>query len=196
MEFAQGPLERIVLQGQAVAAPGSETPQGVSGGQAKGQRRVDLGLLVGRARQVFGLEHFALAPLRIDVQQGAGEHVDQPCQTGAKVLRRHLEEIVGGPAPGAGVDLAAAHLQPRHQALVAGKRRATEKRQVLEEVGQAGMRARLVVAARRHPQPGSGARCRRIMRQVQAQAVGQHAGAASGVVLGVAIHGRPRGFRG
>ena len=181
VEGGQSGLERRVLHRQAVAVAGMEVGQRVPRRQRRRERGLGQGPGVAGARQVLGLQHLALAQLRVDRQLRRAEHVHEPRQAGLQARGRQLEEEVGVAGLGAGVEAPAAGLDEGHEPLLVGVMHATEEQQVFEKMRKPGPFAWLVMAAGGHPQ-----RRRRPLRaghvaQQHGEAVVEEQGTAGGV---------------
>ncbi|MNR06597.1 hypothetical protein D3C85_1226720 [compost metagenome] len=150
-----------------------EIRQRMAGSQGPGQGGFAQGLRVPSTGAVFGLQHLALAPQGAILQQGVGEHIQQPRQGVLQTLRRHFAEEAGAARTGAGVDPAAQALDEGDQPLAGRKAPAAEKDQVFEEVRQPRMFGRFVMTAAAHLHHRSGQRGARLMHQTHPQAIGQ-----------------------
>ncbi|GLZ86734.1 hypothetical protein Pres01_27850 [Metapseudomonas resinovorans] len=135
------------------------------------------------------MQHLALPLLAGQGQRWRGDHVAEPRQAPIEGAARQLEEEVGMALTGGRIDLAALGQDEGNQALSRGEVGAAEKNQVFEEVRQAGIRLRSIMASSMYPQGGSGPAKAGLVEQNQLQAIVQ-AGtqwAGSGDVS--AVHG-------
>lgn len=116
MMLPQRPLEGRPLHWQGRAVAGMEGAERMGRRQGGAERRVAQGLPLGTAGLELGLQYLALGELRIDVEQRPGEHVQQAPEGFAEQIGRHLEEEVGMPLAGRGVEPAAAAPDEGHEA--------------------------------------------------------------------------------
>ncbi len=79
------------------------------------------------------------------------QHVEQPKQALFQQLGRQLEEEIGVSLAGGGIQLPAATLYERHQALFRQIAIATEKQQMLEKMRKPWIGCRRIVRARVYP---------------------------------------------
>jgi hypothetical protein len=110
-----------LLDRQGLSVAGLKGSKAMPHRQGLAQRRTDQGARILTAGDKFGVHHLALAHLRLGLDQGLGEHIQQPSQGVFEALRRYLAEVIGVMPLGRGIELAAAGLHKGHQPLLAGK---------------------------------------------------------------------------
>ena len=147
----QRPLKLRRLHSQRAAITCQKRAAAMPGSERLSQSMIDATVGILAARLVFGMQHLALAHLRVDLQQRLAEYIQQTHQRRLQQPGRQLADEIGVPRLCRGIDQPAMTLDEGHQALVDRVIAAAEKQQMFEKVRQAWIGLRLVMTARRHP---------------------------------------------
>src|SRR5690606_27236565 len=141
---------------KAVAIAGVEVAKWMRSVQQRTQGRIAKCLAVLRAGEVFGLQHFSLTHLSSWDEQRMRKHIEQQKQALRQQGSRHLEEEIGVALAGGGIQLPAAALYERHQALFLRITIATEKQLMLEKMCQPWILRRRIMRTSVYSYQGGG----------------------------------------